>query len=415
MKRFPTILLSLLPQKFTPSLITLFIFVFLICYRKLQLRYTQNTLAFNSTSQRSVEIITKMKHLLHSYRPPWWMCTGIFQTLFPEFLSSPSHLPFRREEIHLPEMKKRENSTCCPELIPEGIVSLDWLDHPSKDEVNSPPSPVILLIPGLTGSSESGFIQRAADYLWLKGFRVCVYNPRGRGGNRLLSPFLYSAGYTEDLRRVILHLHFSLQQIHPTTSPVIFAAGYSLGSNYLTKYVGEEGSSCLLKGAISLACPIDCISMSLSLQKTFSGQILNPLLVRLVKRVVNEHLSVLQTAPKDLLNIEALENVTSMHEFDGVMVAHSFGFQTASDYYRWSSSGLYLHHIKIPFLLLTARNDPICPGDVIGLDDFDKSPFLIGCVTPEGGHSMDWVDDQMTSWSVRVIGEFVRVVISIEK
>lgn len=58
----------------------------------------------------------------------------------------------------------------------------------------------------------------------------------GRGGNTLKSPLLYSVGFTEDLRRVVAGVRAS----QPPSVPLL-AVGFSLGSNYLAKYLGEEG------------------------------------------------------------------------------------------------------------------------------------------------------------------------------
>ena len=52
-----------------------------------------------------------------------------------------------------------------------------------------------------------------------------------------------TVGYTEDLRRVIARL----KRRYPHHRLV--AAGFSLGSNYLTKFVGEEGADCALDAA----------------------------------------------------------------------------------------------------------------------------------------------------------------------
>jgi predicted alpha/beta-fold hydrolase len=44
---------------------------------------------------------------------------------------------------------------------------------------------------------------RAGSLLGGAGMHAACFNPRGRGGNELRTPMLYSAGYTEDLRRVV--------------------------------------------------------------------------------------------------------------------------------------------------------------------------------------------------------------------
>ena len=66
------------------------------------------------------------------------------------------------------------------------------------------------------------------------------------------------------------------------------AIGFSLGSNVLSKYVGEEGGSCRLSGAMSIACPLDCVAMSTHLNTTLSGRLLDPVLVASVQKVLGE-------------------------------------------------------------------------------------------------------------------------------
>ena len=137
-----------------------------------------------------------------------------------------------------------------------------------------------------------------------EGMRVACFNPRGRGGNPVATPLLYSVGYTEDLRRVIHHV----QRSHPKVP--LFAVGYSLGSNYLAKYVAEESgshpgtgkSTCPLSGAVCVACPVDCIPMSNHLESDWLNKcFVDPQLVSYVKRVVTEHEEILsQSAGIDL-------------------------------------------------------------------------------------------------------------------
>ena len=64
-------------------------------------------------------------------------------------------------------------------------------------------TPIALIVPGLTSSSREGYVKRVAHTLRRRGWRVACFNPRGRGGNPVATPMLYSVGYTEDLRAVI--------------------------------------------------------------------------------------------------------------------------------------------------------------------------------------------------------------------
>lgn len=357
-------------------------------------RKKYNEIVFNPASSTSNRIFRSIKSIAETYVAPWWAPTGVFQTIIPDMIMTTEEdlaKMFRREEIPLPEMKKRAESTCCPDVVPEGLVSLDWLDTEDRD------GPIILLVPGLTGSSRSGFIRRVAKQLYQAGFRVACYNPRGRGGNELKTPFLYSVGYTEDLRRVVKHIREEYPQ-----AKRFYAAGYSLGSNYLAKFVGEEGEDCLLDGAASLACPVDCLSISHSLNTTLGGRLMNPVLVYFVKKMAKEYRDVLGQAP-DWFDFDGMQEAKTMHQFDGKMTAPAFGFPTASDYYRNSSSGLVLHKIARPMLFVSARNDPICPGSSIHMDNFEQNENLISVRTQSGGHSMDWPTATLQPWSAKLL------------
>ena len=55
---------------------------------------------------------------------------GVLQTALPSLWSdlggSGSCLPYVRETLRLPERAKPVGATCCPSVIPEGEVSIDW-------------------------------------------------------------------------------------------------------------------------------------------------------------------------------------------------------------------------------------------------------------------------------------------------
>jgi predicted alpha/beta-fold hydrolase len=60
--------------------------------------------------------------------------------------------------------------------------------------------------------------------------------------------------YVEDFRRVLEVIHQN------NRSSPLYAVGHSFGSNTLTKYLGNCGSTnrdCLLKAAVSIANPFD--------------------------------------------------------------------------------------------------------------------------------------------------------------
>jgi predicted alpha/beta-fold hydrolase len=85
-----------------------------------------------------------------------------------------------------------------------------------------------------------------------------------------------------------------------------------------------------------------------------------------------------------------------------------FDYACASDYYRFSSAGLYLTRINRPTLFLHAMNDPITPGHLIRMDNFRCSEHIASCMTQEGGHSMDWPEGcDGGAWAPGAVAEFL--------
>jgi len=336
---------------------------------------------------------------LQLYKSPFFLpFSGILQTVYSEIAAAPV-LQYQRQELPLAELPRPVGASCCPSLVPPGLVSVDLLPHEN-------PAGAVVLVPGLTGSSDSGFIRRAAALCHQHGFEVWAYNPRGRGGNKVLSPFLYSAGYTEDLKRAI---DFVASR---TAGLPLFAMGYSLGSNKLAKLLGECSDQCNLTAAVCLACPVDLVSTSNALQQTWGGRLLDKVLVSFVQGVRVEHADML--GQHEHIDMEALAAAQTMAQFDHEAIAPMFEFSCASEYYRHASSGLHLSRIRVPTMFLHANNDPIIPGHCIRIDDFESNPNLLNVMTRDGGHSMDWFQGAVKpeSWGCRMSLEFFKSVIA---
>jgi len=363
----------------------------------LLLRRVRNQITYARSSHLMARIVGAITDL-RQYRPPFFLpLSGIIQTVFSEYAAAP-RLAYQRHDISLPELRAPRGSSCCPAVVPAGIISLDLLPHEQ-------PRGAIMLVPGLTGSSDSGFIRRAAELCHRSGFEVWAYNPRGRGGNVVCSPFLYSAGYTEDLKRAV---EFVSARRHDLP---LFALGYSLGSNKLAKMLGEQGGQCKLAAAACLACPINLSATSSALRKTWGGRLLDRALVGFVQQVRLEHEEMLSQHPN--IDIEAVKAAKTMADFDNEAIAPMFEYASAAEYYTNASSGPHLSGVRVPTMFIHAANDPIIPGYCIQLDEFHSNPHLLSVMTRDGGHSMDWFEGDVSRqpWGCRMGVEFFKRVL----
>lgn len=82
-----------------------------------------------------------------------------------------------------------------------GEVALDWLETNCSSD-----SPIIIILPGLTGESQAEYIKCLVCAANRIGIRTVVFNQRGLGGVNLKTPRLYCAANCEDLSEVVHHV-----------------------------------------------------------------------------------------------------------------------------------------------------------------------------------------------------------------
>jgi abhydrolase domain-containing protein 1/3 len=83
-----------------------------------------------------------------------------------------------------------------------GQIALDWLSENCTED-----SPIVIILPGLTGGSQSEYIKFLVTAGNQNGIRCVVFINRGLGGIELKTPRLYCAANCEDLSEVVNHVH----------------------------------------------------------------------------------------------------------------------------------------------------------------------------------------------------------------
>ena len=219
-----------------------------------------------------------------SYRPTPWLIGGTLQTAsaeLPQKFRAGEDVPYgERTSVKIPTRSKPKGASCCPDIIPDGTVSIDWAEtSPSVEDAEA----VFLVVPGLTGSSLSPYVRRCVSTLARASprYRVGGYSPRGSNGNELTNPFMYSGGYTEDLRYAINHL-----ELHRVTK--LFIVAYSLGSNVTAKMLAEDGPDSPVTAAVVCACPVDMLPLSNYMSYDPWGKVWDRVLVHGCNRLISQ-------------------------------------------------------------------------------------------------------------------------------
>jgi hypothetical protein len=102
----------------------------------------------------------------------------------------------------------------------------------------------------------------------------------------------------------------------------------------------------------------------------------------------------------------------SVKDIDDRITAPSFGFGDAANYYRMQSATRYLDGIRIPVLLIQAKDDTFVPFDIFAaggaLSGPRANPWIELLATEHGGHlgfigrrpHRFWVDDAIMEWII---------------
>lgn len=175
------------------------------------------------------------------FRPAWWLPGPHAQTLWPVLCRRRPRVPLRRERLELPD---------------GDFLDLDW--------TRGEQGPIVLVVHGLEGSSDSHYAAGMLAAADRRGWRGVVMHFRSRSGepNRLARS--YCAGDTADIAHVVDRLH----QRQPATPLAV--VGYSLGGNALLKWLGETANDPPLRAAVAVSVPFLLEDTARRLGKGFS-------------------------------------------------------------------------------------------------------------------------------------------------
>ncbi len=271
--------------------------------------------------------------------------------------------------------------------------------------------PAAVLVHGLAGCHRSGYLVRIAAKLNGRGVRTFRMDLRGAGAGAALAVKPYHGGCSDDVRAVVRFV----EQLC-SGSPITLL-GFSLGGNIVLKLLGEapERVPAAVVRAAAVNPPIDLEESVVSLSR-WSLRAYDRYFVRLLLRRLSDRQLLRPDAPwgrfptcPDLF----AQPPRRLFDFDDRYTAPASGFQDAHDYYNRCSSEQYLSNIRVPTLLLAARDDPLIPVSMFErLTTTNNLPPSIRLHIAEGGGHLGyvarrnndpdarWLDWRMVEWTL---------------
>lgn len=261
---------------------------------------------------------------------------------------------------------------------PDGdFVDVDWTSPAvSRAAANAEArAPLLALFHGLEGSSTSHYAHALMSRVRALGWRGAVVHFRGCSGeaNRLARAY-HSGDSTE--------IDWMLRRLRTQATGPLFAAGVSLGGNALLKWLGEQASATadVITGAAAVSAPLDLMTAGEALGRGFNLVYTRKFLSTLKRKSIAK----LAAHPR-IYDATLVRSARTLRAFDNVVTAPLHGFRDTDDYWMRASSKPWLAHIRVPTLLVNARNDPFLPQHALPAGH-EVSQFVTCDFPEEGGH-----------------------------
>jgi predicted alpha/beta-fold hydrolase len=272
---------------------------------------------------------------MQGFRAPWWLPGGHAQTIWPAL--------FSRRHSGTPPRYRRERWT-----TPDG----DFIDVDIQDAAVAD-APWLVLFHGLEGSSRSQYAEAFAGVAGDAGMHFAVPHFRGCSGELNLAPRAYHSGDFAEVGWI-------LERLRARSAGPLFVVGISLGGNALLRWAEESGEAATrTAAAIAAVCsPVDLAAGGRAIGRGLSRHTYTRMFLATMKP---RALARLERHP-GLFDRAKMLAVRDLYEFDNVFTAPVHGFRDTEDYWARASAKPHLHAIRIPALVLNARNDPFVPA-----------------------------------------------------
>lgn len=278
--------------------------------------------------------------MLMNYVAPAWVPGGNLQTIWPALFS-------RRVFGQAPHYRRERWNT------PDGdFIDVDFLSTPAAPPTD-PAAPLLVLFHGLEGSSRSHYAEAFADYAREQRWAYAVPHFRGCSGEINRAPRAYHSGDHEEIGWVLSRL----KAAHP--GPMI-AVGISLGGNALLRWAEEAGhmASQVVRGVAAVCSPIDLAAGGWAIGRGFNRLVYTRMFLKTMKPKALQKLAQFP----GLFDGQALSSARDLYEFDNAFTAPLHGFRSTEDYWARASAKPHLAQIRVPALVVNARNDPFVPA-----------------------------------------------------
>ena len=289
------------------------------------------------------------------YRAPRWLPGGHAQTIYASRLRHAA-----------PRLRRERVATADGDFW-----EFDWLDGAAS-------GPLTELFHGLEGSARSHYSRALLHALAQRGHAAVVPHFRGCGGTLNRRPRAYHSGDYEEIAALLAAVRERAGNARP-----LYAVGVSLGGSALLNWLGrvEHGARDLLVAAAAVSAPLDLTAAGIAIGQGFNRVYTRHFLASLKPKALR-----MAARFPGTLDPARIRAARTLRAFDDAVTAPLHGFADAGDYWRRASSKPWLAAVRLPTLVLNARNDPFIPAESL-VSTAQVSEAIVIEQPAHGGHA----------------------------
>ena len=254
------------------------------------------------------------------------------------------------------------------ELSDGDFLDLDW----SKSSANN--HKLAIFTHGFLGNSTRPYLLGGVKAFNLANYDALAWNHRGLGGENNRFEKITTHGSSNDLEEVINYVLSKKQYTE------IILVGYSKGGNISMKYAGQKAENIPteIKKIIAISSPTDLQGSVDVMGK--NGFYTERFKTKLIKFLLNR---------SELIDNQTLKYFSKfkyLDDFTDNYIAPLHGFKDGRDYYEQCAAMQFVDKIRVPTLILNAKNDPVLSESCAMLDVAKHSDYIFSEVPNHGGH-----------------------------
>jgi uncharacterized protein len=286
-----------------------------------------------------------------AYAAPWWLggysnssqhansFGAHAQTVYPSLFGAKPAITYTRERW---------------DTTPHGKPDGDFID---VDRIASTrdahDKPVLVVFHGLEGSSDACYARNLMFEAERRGWRGMVPHFRSCSGEVNRLPRAYHSGDAAEIDWILRRV-----KAEAPHQP-LYVAAISLGGNATLKWLGEQGSHAtpLVTAAAAISAPLDLMAAGEALEQGFCKLYTWNFLKTMKAKAFNK----LQQHP-GMFRADIARAAKTLREYDNEITAPLHGYKDTDDYWTRASSKPGLIDVRVPTLVLNAKNDPFLPA-----------------------------------------------------